>query len=75
MRIKMFNRITARLLLTGVSLLGTVLMAQESSYQKTTKQLGLDDSGKGEIFSGPKEANTKAPTEFNKVDIQENDFP
>ena len=75
MRIKMFNKITARLLLTGVSLLGTVLMAQESSYQKTTKQLGLDDSGKGEIFSGPKEANTKAPTEFKKVDIKEGDFP
>ncbi|NBT63820.1 MAG: TolC family protein, partial [Planctomycetia bacterium] len=75
MRIKMFNKITARLLLTGVSLLGTVLMAQESSFQKTTKQLGLDDSGKGEIFSGPKEANTKAPTEFKKVDIQEGDFP
>jgi len=75
MRTKIYNRVTAGLLFTGVSFLGTVLMAQENSFKKTTQQLGLDDSGKGEVFSGPKEVNTKAPTEFKKVEIQEGEIP
>jgi outer membrane protein TolC len=75
MHTKIYKRMITGLLFTGVSFLGSVLVAQENSFQKTPKELGLDDSGKGEIFSGPKDANTKAPTEFKKVDIQTGDVP
>ncbi len=58
-----------------VMLVSSPLLAQEGSFKTTPKQLGLEDSGTGEVFSHPKEVNTKPPTEFKKVTVGTGEIP
>lgn len=55
--------------------LASLLTAQEGPYKTSPRQLGLEDPGKGDLFSDPKVVNTKPPAEFQKTSVREGEVP